>query len=230
MEVLRFENFTAYVKVKKDWYAVIEDISFSLDEGELAVVVGESGCGKTTLLRSAMGFMKNTSGQVLINGKDVYSTNIAKCNIGYVSQEYGLYPSMTVYENIAYPLKTVHTPLDEVDIRVKSIAEKLGMGLFLTRKPKQLSGGQNQRVAVARALVKNPNIVLFDEPFSNLDEPTRAEMDDMIKEYHKNSNTAFLFVTHNQKEAFTLADKIIVMNDGKIRSINKPSELHEPWQ
>lgn len=229
MRVLCFDNFSAYVKIKKDWYAVIENISFSLEEGEFAVIVGESGCGKTTLLKSAMGFIENSSGQVLINGKDIYKTDVSKLNIGYVSQEYGLYPTMTVYENIAYPLKTMRCPLDEIDRRVKSFADKLCMRPFLTRKPKQLSGGQQQRVAVARALVKNPRIVFFDEPFSNLDIPTRVEMDKMLKDIHKESNTTFLFVTHNREEALTLADTIIIMEEGKIKHIAKPMELRGEW-
>lgn len=225
MEIIKLDKFSAYFKIKKDLYRVLDEISLDVEEGEFLVIVGPSGCGKTTLLRSILGFTKMTTGTLLLNGKDVNKIDISKQNVGYVSQEYGLYPSMTVYENIAYPLKAMHCSPSEIDSRVKEIAKKLKLLPFLTRKPKQLSGGQHQRVAIARALIKEPRLVLFDEPFSNLEPPMRLELNQLVKELHNEQRTTFLFVTHDLTEAFLLADRIAVMSNEKIEQVATPKEL-----
>lgn len=219
MDILLFDNFTAYVMVKKEAYVALENISLSLPAGEFISVVGPSGCGKTTFLRSVLGLMKYTDGKVYLNGKDVKTIEMGKQNVSYVSQEYGVYPSMTVYENIAYPLRNSRCPFEEMDRRVKEMAKRLELSLFLTRKPKQLSGGQNQRVALGRALIKNPQLALFDEPFSNLDTPLRLELGGYLRALQKELNTTVLFVTHRLEEAYELSDRIVKLENGKVKDI-----------
>lgn len=226
MELLRFKDYTVYYKLKKDEYLIaLNKLNFSVESGEFLAVVGPSGCGKTTLIKSILGTNKLVEGDVYLNGKNLDDVNIGKENIAYVAQDYNLYPSMTVYENIAYPLKLMHTDMTELDKRVKEIAAKLGLSYLLTRKPKQLSGGQHQRVSIARALIKNPRLILFDEPFANLEPEMRIQLLEIIKGIHTEYKTTIIFVTHNLQEALYLADRILVMNKGKIERIGTKEEI-----
>lgn len=227
MAQFEFKNFSAYYKQKKDYVVALDNITFDIEQGEFLVIVGPSGCGKTTLLKCIMGLCNLTRGTALIEGEKITDINLAKKSVAYVSQEYSLYPQMTVYENIAFPLRMMHTGQEEIDERVKQVARSLQLDLFLTRKPKQLSGGQHQRVAIARALIKNPRIILFDEPFANLHPELRMEMRALVKDIHQKERPTVVFVTHDLSEAIALAERIIVMNDGAIEFNGTAKELEE---
>lgn len=226
-KLLEFKKFSAYYRQKKDYVVALDEITFSVEDGEFLVIVGASGCGKTTLLKCVLGMCAVTSGEAFFNGEKLTAVKKNDKQIAYVSQEYSLYPTMTVYENIAFPLRNMHTPIDELDKRVRKMAEMLEIDWLLSRKPKQLSGGQHQRVAIARALIKNPRIILFDEPFANLHLDLRLQMRELVKKIHKEQNVTVLFVTHDLPEAMGLADRIIVLKDGKIEQIGTPRELEE---
>ncbi len=225
MSRLEFRDFTCYYKQKSQFVSALEHLDLTVQSGELLVVVGQTGSGKTTLLRSCMGLNRYYEGELLIDGVPVEQLNVRKSNVSYVKQELALYPGMTVYENIAFPLRMQHTPQEQVDRQVKEMAELVDISLLLTRKPKQLSGGQLQRVAIARALVKNPRIVYFDEPFGNLDPPLRAELRALVKEIHRKLCPTVLFVTHDLQEAFQLADRIAVLEEGKLVELGAPDQL-----
>lgn len=226
MSLIQLKNFSVFYKLKKKEYAVaLDKVNLTVSDGEFLVIVGPSGCGKTTLIKSVLGLCKLTDGELLIDGVPQNKTKQKDKSISYVSQEYSLYPQMTVYENIAFPLRMMHAPQKEVDIRVRAIAEKLQVGMLLTRKPKQLSGGQHQRVAIARALVKNPRLVLFDEPFSNLDPELRLEMRQMVSKLHSEQRATYIFVTHDLSEAMMLGENIVVMHRGEIVEEGTPQEL-----
>lgn len=228
MSVIQFKNFSVFYKLKKKEYAVaLDKVNLSVSDGEFLVVVGPSGCGKTTLIKSVLGLCKLTDGELTIDGIPFDKVNKKNSSIAYVSQEYRLYPSMTVYENIAFPLRMMRTPQKEVDARVREIAQKLQIELLLTRKPNQLSGGQHQRIAIARALIKNPRLVLFDEPFSNLDPELRLEMRKLIMKLHKEQRPTFLFVTHDLTEAIMLGERIIVMHRGEIVEEGTPEQIEQ---
>ena len=190
------------------------------------VILGKSGCGKTTFLRCLLGKM-SYEGSILFDDMDVSSLPLEKRNIAYVSQEYGLYPHFTVFENIAFPLKLLGAPRKEIEERVNTIADELGLAPCLSRKPRYLSGGQQQRVAIARALVKDPEIVLFDEPLSNLDAPKRSEILVLLKKRFQNGHPTVVYVTHNYYEALNLADKIFVLDQGKFVFSGTPKETQE---
>lgn len=220
MDILRFEQYSVYFKVKKDYCIALDQVDLSIEKGEFVAVTGPSGCGKTTLLRSAMGLTNTlTSGDVFLHGRPVGEVDISQENIGYLSQEYSLYPSMTIYENIAYPLTVMGVDRDETDRRVKEMADILGLTPLLTRKPRQLSGGQQQRVALGRLLIKNPKLALFDEPFSNVSPDTRRELGQLVRTLHERLGNTVLFVTHDVEEARTLADRVITMEQGEIQSV-----------
>lgn len=219
MPTIQWKQYCVYYKVKRDWYLALDTVDLEIGSGKLALITGSSGCGKTTLLRSVMGFAKQSSGQLLLDGQDIANIQPGKQNIGYVSQEYSLYPSMTVYETIAYPLKICQTPLRELDNRVRTAADLVGLGNLLTRKPRQLSGGQQQRLALARALVKRPSLLLLDEPFSNLPEATKTELYEAVDRYHQTSKATVLFVTHDLDEALPLADMVIEMEEGAVMKV-----------
>lgn len=226
MDIIRFSNYSAYYKLKKNrYYIALKNLDFSVKEGEVLAVVGPSGCGKTTLLKSIMGSNKLVEGDIFFDGKNLDGVDIGKQNIAYVAQDYNLYPSMTVYENIAYPLQIIRTDPAEIDRRVRQIAAKLNVSFLLTRKPKQLSGGQHQRVSIARALVKNPRLILFDEPFSNLEPTLREEMREYVKSIHEEYGTTMIFVTHDLEEAFFLADRILVLNKGAVEQLGSAEEV-----
>ena len=206
---------------------VIQDLSVDINDGELIVIVGPSGCGKSTLLRMIAGLEEVNSGDIVINDKNVNNLEPMERNIAMVFQNYALYPHMTVFENMSYGLKIQKTPKDEINSRVKEAAEILELSELLERKPNQLSGGQRQRVAMGRAIVRKPDVFLFDEPLSNLDAKLRVQMRLEIKKLQRKLNVTSLYVTHDQVEAMTLADKMIVMNEGNVEHIGTPLDVYQ---
>lgn len=227
MDAITFQDFSCYYKHKKEYITALDHINLTVKRGELLVVLGPSGCGKTTMLKCILGLCNYIGGELLIDGVSTDHFQVHNSNIGYVRQEFSLYPHMTVYENIAFPLRTIHTAQEEVDRRVKEIANLLEIEWLLTRKPKQLSGGQNQRVALARALIKNPVTVLFDEPFSNIDPTLRTQLRLLVKKIHDAFGCTILFVTHDLSDALSLADRVVILENGKISAIGTPQELTE---
>ncbi|MCR4562045.1 MAG: ABC transporter ATP-binding protein [Bacilli bacterium] len=213
---IELRNFSAFYLYKKQYYIAIDDIDLTIEHGSFVVAVGPSGSGKTTLLKSIAGLLDLTQGKLTFDGEDMEDVDPKDRNLAYVSQEYSLYPSMTVFDNIAFPLKVMRTPFDEIRERVYLVAKELGIDFLLTRKPRQLSGGQQQRVAIARSLIKNPTLFLYDEPFSNLEPETRLSMQALVKSLAKKYDQTVVFVTHDLIEAFTLADKIVVLDQGKV--------------
>jgi len=204
---------------------VIHDLSIDVKDGELIVIVGPSGCGKSTLLRMVAGLEDANEGNILIDNKKVNELEPMERNIAMVFQNYALYPHMTVFGNMAYGLKIAKVPKEEIESRVQKAAEILELGELLERKPNQLSGGQRQRVAMGRAIVRNPVAFLFDEPLSNLDAKLRVQMRLEIKKLQTQLKTTSLYVTHDQVEAMTLADRMIVMNEGNVEHIGTPLEV-----
>ena len=211
-----FEKFSAYYKEKKEYVTALDQISLEIFDGQFVAVVGESGSGKSTFLKSIMGFCDYIDGDLTVNGTPIDNLSLKSGLFAYVNQEISLYPSMTIYDNIAFPLRTIHATEEEIAKRVTEIATQIGIEWLLTRKPKQLSWGQQQRVAIARALVKRPEIALFDEPFANLDAPNREGLRRLVKEIHQKLGMTTIFVTHELDEAFALADRIVVLEKGKI--------------
>jgi len=210
-------------------FVVLENLNFSIEDGEFVVILGPSGCGKTTLLRIIAGLERPTSGRIYFDGEDITDLPPSKRDVGMVFQNYALYPHMTVYENLAFPLKLKKVPKDEIDRRVKKIASILKIERHLHKKPRQLSGGQRQRVALGRALIKRPSLFLFDEPLSNLDANLRTEMRAEIGRLHREFQTTSIYVTHDQVEAMSLADRVLILNRGKIEQFADPLTVyHEP--
>jgi sn-glycerol 3-phosphate transport system ATP-binding protein len=205
----------------------VRGINLSVADGELIVLVGPSGCGKSTLLRMVAGLESVTSGRIEIGGRDVVKAEPAERDIAMVFQNYALYPHMTVRGNLEYGLKNRGTPRDEIDRRVREAAEILEIGPMLDRKPRQLSGGQRQRVAMGRAIVREPAAFLFDEPLSNLDAKLRVQMRVEIRKLQRRLKTTSLYVTHDQLEAMTLADRLVVMNGGLVEQIGTPTEVYD---
>ena len=217
------------VDLKKNYGNVpaVKGINLSVADGELIVLVGPSGCGKSTLLRMVAGLESVTSGRIEINGRDVVKAEPAERDIAMVFQNYALYPHMTVRGNLEYGLKNRGTKRDEIDRRVAAAAEILEIGPMLDRKPRQLSGGQRQRVAMGRAIVREPAAFLFDEPLSNLDAKLRVQMRVEIRRLQRRLKTTSLYVTHDQLEAMTLADRLVVMNAGLVEQVGTPVEVYE---
>ena len=208
---------------------VIHGIDCTIDDGEFIVILGPSGCGKSTLLRIVAGLEQATEGDLLIGDQRVNGVEPKDRNIAMVFQNYALYPHMSVYENMAYGLKIRGLPKSDIDRRVNEAAQILELGPLLKRKPKQLSGGQRQRVAMGRAIVREPAAFLFDEPLSNLDAKLRVQTRLEIQKLHRRLKTTSLYVTHDQVEAMTLAQRIIVMNAGRVEQIGTPQQVyHEP--
>ena len=205
---------------------VIHDLSVDIKEGELVVIVGPSGCGKSTLLRMVAGLEDINSGSILFDNKEVNDLEPRERNIAMVFQNYALYPHMTVFQNMSYSLKILKTPKDEINSRVQKAAEILELGELLERRPSQLSGGQRQRVAMGRAIVRDPVAFLFDEPLSNLDAKLRVQMRLEIKKLQTQLKTTSLYVTHDQVEAMTLADRMVVMNEGNVEHVGTPLEVY----
>lgn len=205
---------------------VLNNLSFEAKEGEFVVLVGPSGCGKTTMLRCIAGLEQVDQGSIKLGNKDITYLPPKDRNIAMVFQDYALYPHKNVYENIAFGLRLRKYSQKEIDKRVQEAAKKLDLLDYLKRKPSQLSGGQRQRVAIGRAIVRNPEVFLFDEPLSNLDAKLRSTMRLSLAKLQKELQTTVIYVTHDQVEAMTLADKIIVLNDGSIQQIGTPLELY----
>lgn len=207
--------------------SIMEDVSFSIEEGKFVVLLGPSGCGKTTLLRMTAGLEKITAGDVLFSGSRINDVHPRDRDIAMVFQSYALYPQMTVYDNIAFSLQVRKESKSVVEQRVNEAAEILDLTAYLDRYPKALSGGQRQRVAMGRALVRHPRVFLFDEPLSNLDAKLRAQMRYEIRRIHDTLNTTTIYVTHDQIEAMTMADLIVVMRQGHIEQIGSPEEIYD---
>ena len=210
---------------QKDLRAV-ESVTISAEPGDFLVLVGPSGCGKSTILRMIAGLEDITSGDLYFNDKRMNDINPGDRNIGMVFQNYALYPHLTVYDNLAFPLKIKKHHKTEIDARVKEIAGLTGLSDYLTRKPKQLSGGQRQRVALGRALVRKPDIFLFDEPLSNLDSKLRVQMRNEIISLHGKAETTSVYVTHDQVEAMTMGTRIAVLDAGKLQQFGTPDEIY----
>ncbi len=205
----------------------IHGVDLQIDDGEFCVFVGPSGCGKSTLLRMIAGLEETSGGQINIGARDVTSADPAKRGVAMVFQTYALYPHMTVGENMGFGLKMNGTPKAEVDAKVSEASRILQLDDYLKRKPKALSGGQRQRVAIGRAIVRGPEVFLFDEPLSNLDAELRVDMRVEIARLHKEIGATMIYVTHDQVEAMTLADKIVVLRAGRIEQVGSPMELYK---
>ncbi|AJY46319.1 ABC transporter ATP-binding protein [Martelella endophytica] len=223
MGSIRLEN------VEK-WFGelqVIKGIDLEIEDGEFVIFVGPSGCGKSTLLRMISGLEETSRGRILLNGDDVTDRLPSERGLSMVFQSYALYPHMNVRENMGFSLKTAGSPKKEIDEKVGRAAEILRLDDYLDRRPKALSGGQRQRVAIGRAIVREPKGFLFDEPLSNLDAALRVEMRFEIARLHETLGTTMIYVTHDQVEAMTLADRIVVLKDGRIMQIGTPRELYD---
>ena len=205
---------------------VIHGVSADIKDGEFIVIVGPSGCGKSTLLRMVAGLEEISEGEVAINNRVVNDLEPSERDIAMVFQNYALYPHMSVFENMAYGLKIAKVPIDEIKTRVDKAAKILELGPFLLRKPRELSGGQRQRVAMGRAIVRQPQVFLFDEPLSNLDAKLRAQTRLEIQKLHRELGITSLFVTHDQVEAMTLAQRMLVMNAGRVEQFGTPEEVY----
>ena len=206
---------------------VIEGLSLSVEDGELLVLVGPSGCGKSTILRMISGLEDVSSGRIVIGGQDVTHVAPSKRQVAMVFQSYALFPHMTVAQNIGFGLTLAKVSRDEIARRVLDVARVLQIESLLERKPRQLSGGQRQRVAIGRSIIRNPKVFLFDEPLSNLDASLRIRMRLEIARLHRRLGATMIFVTHDQTEAMTLADRIAVVNAGRVEQLGTPMELYE---
>ena len=222
MAQIEFRKVTkAFDRVK-----VIEDLDLVIPDGKFTVLVGASGCGKTTLLRMIAGIGPATSGQVLLDGKDITDMAPGKRDIAMVFQNYAIYPTMSVRENIEFGLKNNKVPKEERLRRITEVAASVGLTEYLDRKPSTLSGGQRQRIALARAMVKQPKVFLMDEPLSNLDAKLRASMRTELIELHERLKTTFVYVTHDQVEAMAMADMIVLMDKGRIMQQGAPEDVY----
>ncbi len=227
MAKIIFDHVTKeFVDDKKGRVKAVDDSCFTVEDQEFMVFVGPSGCGKTTSLRMIAGLERQTSGNIYIGDRVVNNLHPKERDIAMVFQDYALYPHMTIYENLAFGLKNLKTPKLEIEAKVKRASEILGLGDLLERRPRELSGGQRQRVALGRAIVRNPKVFLFDEPLSNLDAKLRVQMRVEIAELHKALGTTIVYVTHDQVEAMTLGQRIVVMNRGVIQQIATPDNLY----
>jgi len=212
---------------KFDEVVAVDNINTIIEDRQFVVLVGPSGCGKTTTLRMIAGLEESTSGEIMIGDRIVNNVPPKDRDIAMVFQNYALYPHMNVYDNMAFGLKLRKTPKPEIEKRVKEAARILKIEELLKRKPKQLSGGQRQRVALGRAIVRNPKVFLMDEPLSNLDAKLRVEMRTEIAKLHKRLNATIVYVTHDQTEAMTMADKMIIMKDGLVQQEGAPQNVYD---
>ena len=215
------------VKKYQGGVVAVSDFNLDIEDKEFIILVGPSGCGKSTTLRMIAGLEEISEGELYIDDKLVNDVAPKDRDIAMVFQNYALYPHMTVYDNMAFGLKLRKTPKDEIKRRVDEAARILGIEPYLTRKPKALSGGQRQRVALGRAIVREPQVFLLDEPLSNLDAKLRAQMRTELSQIHQRLGTTFIYVTHDQTEAMTMADRICVMKDGLIQQVDTPQHLYD---
>ena len=223
--IIRCESINKKYKSK----TVLEDISFTVNRGEFLSLLGPSGCGKTTILRMLIGIEKPTSGKILKDGIDITNSPPKDRNIGIVFQNYSLFPNMDVYHNISYALQSRKMGKEDIDRKVREIIETVGLEEHIYKKPKQLSGGQQQRVAIARTLVLNPDIILFDEPMSALDAEIKVILRQQLKEIQRKLKITMIYVTHDQEEAFSLSDRIMVLNDMRVAQLDTPYNIyHHP--
>ncbi len=220
-------TLTNVKKIYPGGVEAVKGVSFDIPDGGFCVLVGPSGCGKSTLLRMVAGLETISAGEVSIGTRVVNQIGPAERDIAMVFQNYALYPHMSVYENMSYGLRNLGTPKDEIDRRVKEAARILAIEALLDRRPRQLSGGQRQRVAMGRAIVRKPQVFLFDEPLSNLDAKLRVQMRVEIKKLQRALGVTAIYVTHDQVEAMTLSDKLVVMNGGQVEQIGLPSEVYK---
>jgi len=218
------------LKSVEKWYGdvqVIKGVDLEINDGEFVIFVGPSGCGKSTLLRMIAGLEETSRGQVMIDGRDATAEPPSKRGLAMVFQSYALYPHMSVAENMGFSLKTAGAPKAEIESKVAEAARALRLEEYLDRRPKDLSGGQRQRVAIGRSIVRDPTAFLFDEPLSNLDAALRVEMRYEIAKLHEQLTSTMIYVTHDQVEAMTLADRIVVLSTGKIEQVGSPKDLYE---
>lgn len=224
---LRLENLTKIFTNKSGQETkAVDDLSITIESGTLVALLGPSGCGKSTTLFMIAGLVKPTGGTIFFGEDDVTKLAPEKRGIGLVFQNYALYPHMTVFSNILFPLENMDVPRDEAFQRVKEMANLVGIGDLLDRKPSQLSGGQQQRVAIARALVKKPRVLLLDEPLSNLDARLRLQMREEIKRIQRETGITTIFVTHDQEEAMSISDKMVVLDFGKEQQYSAPQDMY----
>jgi len=226
MATIQLRNVIKRYGVGKTANQVIHGVNAEIGDGEFVVIVGPSGCGKSTLLRMVAGLEEISEGEILISNRVVNDLEPSERDIAMVFQNYALYPHMSVFENMAYGLKIAKLPLAEIKTRVDAAAKILELGPYLQRKPRELSGGQRQRVAMGRAIVRKPQVFLFDEPLSNLDAKLRAQTRLEIQKLHRDLGITSLFVTHDQVEAMTLAQRMIVMNAGVMEQFGTPEEVY----
>lgn len=226
MPNIRFENVSISYKNRKAITEVIEDLNISFESNKINVILGDSGCGKTTLLKSLLNIVEYT-GNIYFDDKNIHDIDIRKREMSYISQNINLYSNMTVFENISFPLVVRHKDRSEIITKTREIAETLDIAQCLNVKGKFLSMGQQQRAMIARELVFSPNIVIMDEPFSNLDAILRNDLCKLVKDLQKKFNFTLLFVTHSFKEAINMADHLYIMDEGKIVSHGKPRKLLE---
>jgi ABC-type sugar transport system ATPase subunit len=224
MAILHLDRLT---KVYPGGVRALEDFSLSVEGSELVVLVGPSGCGKTTLLRLLAGLETPTSGRIVLSGRDLAGVAPAGRQVAMVFQEHALYPSRTVYENLAYPLRVLRRPAAEIADAVAHTARRLELLDVLDARPGELSGGQRQRVALGRALIRRPALFLFDEPLSSLDAGLRRQLRRLIKQLQREAGTPALYVTHDQEEALALADRLVVLDAGRMRQVGPPREIHD---
>ena len=213
-------------KIYENKNKVIDNVSLEIKDKEFLVLVGSSGCGKSTLLRMIAGLETITDGEIFINDKKVNDVHPKDRDIAMVFQSYALYPHMTVRENIAFPLKMRNVDKKTINEKVEHVAQILNLTDLLDRRPKQLSGGQRQRVALGRAIVRNPKVFLMDEPLSNLDAKLRVQMRAEIKKLHKELDTTFIYVTHDQTEALTMGDRIVLLDKGVVQQLDTPENMY----
>lgn len=225
--MIEFKN----VNIKYGDFTAVKDLNLTIHDGEFFTFLGPSGCGKTTTLRALVGFNNPASGEILVDGKDISREPVEKRNIGMVFQSYALFPTMTVYENIAFGLKIRKLRKEEIDKQVKTVADKIRISdEQLKRNVAELSGGQQQRIALARAIVQEPKILCLDEPLSNLDAKLRVSLRSELKRLQRDLNITTLYVTHDQDEAMTLSDRIAVFNNGFIEQVGVPYDIYNHSQ
>ena len=215
----------SYRKNRKEFTVISEDLNVAFNDAKVNLIIGESGCGKTTILRAIAGILSPESGNIYFDDTDVTGFDPGSRNISYVSQMIGLYPNLSVFNNIAFPLQVSHTPAEEIRERVQEVAEMLKIEYLLARKPRELSIGQAQRVAIARAIVKRSIVYLFDEPFSNLDKSISRELIAELKGLFTKLRATVVFVSHDTNEGFSIADEVFVMEKGKIFLKGTPEEV-----